>query len=737
MTPLARATKFRRKILFGAMAAALLLTPLFPPAAAARSAAAATSPSSAAAPPPSCGPIGPYPHTGAYQHYGEYGGSHYDAASMGWAGDGADGVVACLGGSFYPLGGTDGINSATYGFGIYQNGPTTWSNSGGYLPAFVTRFTRDGFPVSITNFADRAVISGHAYLVVYSRVVITNPHNRGGVMPSPDPSSGLTALNNAPAAANGATYDYAVAVGRFGGSYGWPTGSALRDAGGFDQHYEHMQSFWQQQLAGIAQITGLPDPRLIDAYRTGYIYTQISRDGTHLNDGVNGYRGEFSHNVIGILSTLLKQGDFSGAQQLLLRMRSVIGVQPQYVDGVWKYSWPWAQYLMETGDVSFVKAYFATEGPQGSESPSIKDTAHQIAADRTGPGGIMKMTNDIDANGYWTIDNYGALFGLLTYRYIAQRIGDKGEAAWATGEYDSLLTAVDKTLGNTISTYHLDYLPCSMTEPNTDNRCANPEDANWAAPFAYGFGGWAWPGALFGAGITASDVSHIDGTYKYGFGRLKGLLPPNTMGGFANPASAPPYNLWFYSTSYNAGYGSWGLAGSQYRDQGILNYEFMITNDQSGPYSWWESSGSPSSTNPWSGTHPVAANGSCPVPWGMSMSNAVLLDSIAAQDSDGSLIVGRGIPDKWIAGGADIAVQKLPTTDGHRIGVQIAAQGLAVKVTLSGQPAGPVLLQLPAFLNGNIAQASAGDINNSTGTVELSPSVHSVTVTLRHQPTGT
>jgi hypothetical protein len=27
----------------------------------------------------------------------------------------------------------------------------------------------------------------------------------------------------------------------------------------------------------------------------------------------------------------------------------------------------------------------------------------------TGPGGIMQKTNDIDANGYWTIDNYEAL----------------------------------------------------------------------------------------------------------------------------------------------------------------------------------------------------------------------------------------------------------------------------------------------------------------------------------------
>ena len=40
-----------------------------------------------------------------------------------------------------------------------------------------------------------------------------------------------------------------------------------------------------------------------------------------------------------------------------------------------------------------------------------------------------------------------------------------------------------------------------MTEPNTANRCANAEDANWAAPFL--FGRWAWDGYLFGAPSAA------------------------------------------------------------------------------------------------------------------------------------------------------------------------------------------------------------------------------------------
>ena len=44
---------------------------------------------------------------------------------------------------------------------------------------------------------------------------------------------------------------------------------------------------------------------------------------------------------------------------------------------------------------------------------------------------------------------------------------------------------------------------------------------------------------------------------------------------------------------------------------------------------------------------------------------------------------------------------------------------------------GPVLFQLPAFV-GNIAHASAGMINETTGTVTLAPAVRTVAVQLKH-----
>jgi hypothetical protein len=638
------------------------------------------------------------------------------ASAIGWEGNG-QGVVTCLGGSFY----VQGDINRDFGFGIYTGTPTTWTLADGYLPAQITSFGRAGATVSITEFADRLVLGGNPYVAVYSRVTVQNPTDHV-VVADPGPSRGLLPLTTAPDAVQPGTstvHDYVVAVDRFGNDYPWPTAHVLEAAGGFDRHFAHMRAFWNRQLAQVAAVR-VPDASLDDAYRSGFIYTEIARSGNDLNTGVNGYESEFSHDVIGILANLFTQGDFSDAHALLLEARHVVGSQGQYEDGTWTYAWPWAIYLIKTGDLSFVKANFATEGPGGATQPSIEDTAHAIATDRTGPGGIMGLTDDIDSDGYWTVDDFEALMGLAAYRYLAQSIGDQNEVTWATTQYDALLAATNGTLDATMARFHIDYLPCSMVEPNTANRCSNPEDANWAAPFQ--FGRWAWDAQLFDAPVTGPGITLIDATYSYGFGRLRGKLPPDTFGGYPSD---------YYSTAYNAGYGSGGLASAHHRDQGILSYEFMIDNDQSGPFSWWESSTAPSATTPWIGKHPAAGQGSSPHAWGMSEANKVLLDSLVAQRSDGTLIVGRGVPATWLHVGRSISVTNFPTTEGRRLGVRIASRGRSVSLTLSGQaPSGPVLFQLPSFVD-NISNTSSGRIDQRTGTVTLTPSTRTVTVGLR------
>ena len=118
----------------------------------------------------------------------------------------------------------------------------------------------------------------------------------------------------------------------------------------------------------------------------------------------------------------------------------------------------------------------------------------------------------------------------------------------------------------------------------------------------------------------------------------------------------------------------------------------------------------------------------------MSQANKVLLDSLVAQVSDGTVVVGRGIPPQWLDNGATISVTDFPTTDGRRLGLRISSSGNSVTLALSGAlPQGQVLFQLPSFVDG-IAASSAGTIDEVTGTVTLAPGTRSVTVQLGPPP---
>jgi hypothetical protein len=57
------------------------------------------------------------------------------------------------------------------------------------------------------------------------------------------------------------------------------------------------------------------------------------------------------------------------------------------------------------------------------------------------------------------------------------------------------------------------------------------------------------------------------------------------------------------------------------------------------------------------------------------MGDLGLLDSLVSQRADGSLTVGRDVPDSWVGSGQQIAVSNFSTTDGSRIGVTITTRG--------------------------------------------------------------
>ncbi|MCO5989141.1 hypothetical protein NE235_23835 [Actinoallomurus spadix] len=638
-------------------------------------------------------------------------------SSFGWEGD-LNAPIAFIDGSYR----LRSRGNAMITFGVPNiPGKIKWYNSEGYLPAFVSEYAKDGLDIKVQNFADLGVVGGNRFEVAYSRMTVTNTTAKQARLPRV--SSRLTPLNAAadPAvttidAGQTVVRDYAVAADRFDGTYDWPTATQLQQLGGLDQHYAHMRQYWNTRLSAIADITDLPDKRLINAYKAGYIYTLIIRDDVNgekqLHVGENGYDEMFDHDTIGIVSTLLTIGDFTYAKDYL----STLPAQLQYDDAKWKYSWPYALYLQRTGDKDFIRSRFAT----------IKKNTHTIETDRIDGGkGIIKQTDAIDSHGYWTIDNWAALTGLTTYRYLATALGETDEAAWAKAEYDDLLKVATNRIDQTMQQYGLDYIPISMVEPNETGPRKDPRDANWASMFL--FGRWAWDGYLFGAEQTGTMINKIDATYTHGFDRRKGISDSiYNFGGY-------PHG--YFSSAYNAGYGSSALRGEQYRDLGIKAYQYMIDKAMSGPFGWWEGVDYPSASSPWDIDHARGGGGSNQHMWGQSTATKVLFDSLIAEKSDGSLIIGRGVPNEWLRTGKKIGLDRYPVQSGGRVGYQLKTAGTTVHIQFSGDVSDVAAysVELPA-LRDNIVNVSVNGavVDQKAGTVRVPGGTKNLTIVLRH-----
>ena len=591
-------------------------------------------------------------------------------ASFGFEGD-KDAPVSYVDGTYCLR--DRGNTFVTFGIGK-ADGKINWYNKEGYLPCFVSEFDQNGVSYKIENFADRLEFDGNAFVVAYSRLTVTNKTDKQITLPRV--SGLLIQLNKqektlAPSCT--AVLDFAVGADRFGGKYPYPAPEVIAAAGGFDEHYKKMKSYWLKRLEPLCEITKLPDPVLIDAYKAGYIYTMIVKDGTSLHVGENGYDRVFDHDVLGILSALLTMGDFKHIKEYATHILENV----QYPDARWKYSWFFAQYLMKTGDTDYIMEQF----------DEIRSNAHSIEESRENSGtGIMKRTNAIDSHGYWTIDNQSALTGLCCYEYICNRIGNESEARWAKEQYDSLLDISNRTLAETISDKGIDYLPISMTETNEEGPRSDPRDANWASMFL--FGRWSWDGYLFCARQEGVMLDLIDRTYAHGFERRKGLT--DTVYNFGG------YPHGYFSSAYNAGYGSAALRGDKYRDCAIKAYQFMINNSQSGPFSWWEGVGYPDEKSPWSIAHAASGGGSCQHIWGQSTATKALFDSLICQRSNGDLIIGRGIPEEWLYEGAVIEVKKYPLANGKRIDFTLTVTKTHVEIRLRGDmPEGKIIPDFP------------------------------------------
>jgi len=161
----------------------------------------------------------------------------------------------------------------------------------------------------------------------------------------------------------------------------------------------------------------------------------------------------------------------------------------------------------------------------------------------------------------------------------------------------------------------------------------------------------------------------------------------------------------------------------------------MIDKTMSGPFGWWEGVDYPSADSPWNIDHARGGGGSNQHMWGQSTATKVLFDSLIAEKSDGTVIIGRGVPNEWIRNRQKIGLTSYPVTNGGRLGYQLTTAGKTVTLQLTGNTSTPTgySLELPALRN-NIAYVAAkgATINQTAGTIHLPRGTTRVTVVLRH-----
>jgi len=668
-----------------------------------------------------------------------------------------------------------------------------WYNRDGYLPCYVSEYTVDGVSYKIEEFANKHTIDGNPVEVAYAKMTAIN--NSGEKRLLPVVSKELVPLNNAAEysyiinAGETVVREYAIKADRFeneghtGERYDvepkapFPADQKILDAAKavsdigansiFENNYAAMKTYWDNRLAGIIDIK-MPNSKdvnnkdsLVNAYKAGYIYTLLIKDNTFLHIGENGYDRLFSHDTIGVLQSLITAGDFKDAKNYLESVPMTGGINIEngevdpdlYWDANWKLPWAYSVYLSKTGDLDFVKEKY--EGV-------IKKMAHSIHDDRTGANhdGIMKSTLAIDTYGQWTVDDQAALMGLVAYKYICNELAIKeidpskkdyylAEVQWANAEYDSLLQVVTTTLENTINNNNLNYIPASIVQPNTQNRCNDIRDGNWASMLL--FGSFPWDGYLYGADQSkaGANIDMIDKTYAYGIDRRKDLpgASPYNFGGY-------PHG--WYSSAYNAGYGIAALRGEAYRDIGIKAYEFAINSAMSSPFGWWEGVGpggndfpTQDPTSPlWSHDNASGGGGSNQHMWGQATASKVLYDAFIAErifndNKNAEIIIGRGIPKEWVKNSTIdnnviASVENYPVLQGGRVGYTIErySNKLSVKFTYNMEnskvdpsTAVQMSVELPSFVN-NIVSASVGTIDNINGIVKVPGNTAQVDITL-------
>jgi hypothetical protein len=364
------------------------------------------------------------------------------------------------------------------------------------------------------------------------------------------------------------------------------------------------------------------------------------------------------------------------------RLSNGLLLKEKYNDAIPKYLTTMAQYLQITGDTDYFTdtlfdkikncAYAVHNMRKDQLSPELKD--------RRAYGLIMKGGTLDNGNEYLIVDNFAALHGFAAYAYICDQLGKNDEAQWAKTEMKDLNDCLNKALD------------ISMQQAGTDwyNACFS---------FDYDSVLVSGPGNWFGTTLMMPSFPwnaylkgfNLGGTWKDHFDRSveKWLQQAQSFG-----CEEGSFGAWWgakYGAIYNAGMGMPLLYSDKYRTLVAQSVEWLLDN-QTAPYHWGESFHKPKPASDWSRPEVDLET------WGLGFIRQALLQLCVSVHVDGTVILGRGIPDRWLNAGKAIAWKNVYINKGKKIDFSIRKDGNKIIINISGDDAdGNIVVDFPAL----------------------------------------
>lgn len=505
--------------------------------------------------------------------------------------------------------------------------------------------------------------------------------------------------------------------------------------GDFETNYRRMADGWDERINRLAHPVRLPHPGIAEMYRAIQIMlwgclVRVGQDveiraGAQNPARLESYDRTFPHDVANYVDQFVREGDHELGRQILgsdyYRRLNSADIADwdglNYLDTIGKFILPYAQYLQNTGDLAFFDAELRTFLRQAARN--IHDC--RVFGDVEHEGLIRKgedFENWSDDGDFLLCDNWAALHGLQAYRYLVTRLQLPAEVAWAEAELRSLNDALNRALDRTRARRGIDHY-LGAFDDLTYQRYTRGSFYSWVA-YAGALSTFPWGARLRGYDLGGTWAEKFDASLAHALHeRDRRVVPDGSWGAWWGHVT--------YGSTYNAAAGLQCLASDRYRTEALRNVEFLYDN-QCAPFQWSEAFEN-KGRDQWAGMYlPQESYGNYES-WGASFSKQAILQACASVHVDGTVILGRGVPDSWLGPGAVIEWANVNVNDGRLLDFTITSTGSEITLDLRGDlPLGPVLLDLPAMA-GNVLSADAGTVSSS-GVVRLKPEERQVRVQL-------